>query len=174
MGETPLAPGFFIHLKVETMSGSIEYGQCDICKKDANLNRKVYYYPVKCECHSPQHFEIVRHCDDCEPVEPGTTAVYLKTNHLSDKWAHLRLQPRPISHPPAEIYTRNERGDKIKVIGEGESMNGEDIWQQLERFTGSIRDEIKSDDPSEVSIDFWLFKIDRRVQILKNHISKEK
>ena len=43
----------------------------------------------------------------------------------------------------------------------------ETIWEELDRFIGSIRDEIRSDDPDEVSIDFWLFKIERRIKILR-------
>ena len=50
----------------------------------------------------------------------------------------------------------------------------EDIWQQLDRFIGSIRDEIRDDDPDIVSIDFWLFKIERRVKILRDELSRKK
>ncbi len=48
----------------------------------------------------------------------------------------------------------------------------ETIWEELDRFIGSIRDEIRSNDPSEVSIDFWLFKIERRVNMLKNELEE--
>ena len=157
------------------MPGDIEHGQCDICKKDADLNRKVYYYPVKCECHEPQHFEIVRHCKDCEPVEPETTQVIHKTSELSQKWAHLRLlkQPGAFSHPLTEVFLHNQETGKVTTVGGDESPE-EDIWEQLERFTGSIKDEIKSNNPDPVAIDFWLFKIDRRVELLKEHLTKEK
>ena len=46
----------------------------------------------------------------------------------------------------------------------------EDIWEQTQRFIDSIRDEIKSDDPDQVSIGFWLFKIERKVHMLKEHL----
>ena len=46
-------------------------------------------------------------------------------------------------------------------------MKEETIWEELERFIGSIKDEIRSDEPDSVSIDFWLYKIERRVDILK-------
>ena len=45
----------------------------------------------------------------------------------------------------------------------------ETIWEQLDRFIVSIQDEIRDDDPDFVAIDFWLFKISRRVAILKEH-----
>ena len=50
----------------------------------------------------------------------------------------------------------------------------ETIWQELQRFIDSIRDEAKSADPDQVSIDFWLFKIERRIKILKDAIEKLK
>lgn len=49
----------------------------------------------------------------------------------------------------------------------------ETIWQELQRFIDSIRDESKSTDPDQVSIDFWLFKIERRIKILKDVIKDE-
>jgi len=49
----------------------------------------------------------------------------------------------------------------------------ETIWEELDRFIGSIKDEIRSDEPDESAIDFWLFKIERRVNILKEHIEKD-
>ena len=43
----------------------------------------------------------------------------------------------------------------------------ETIWEELDRFVDSIHDEIRDEDPDMISIDFWLFKIKRRVSILK-------
>ncbi len=63
--------------------GESEFGTCDICKKEANLERKYYRYAVKCECHSPEHFEIVRHCNTCIPLEPKETKILIKTSELS-------------------------------------------------------------------------------------------
>jgi len=50
----------------------------------------------------------------------------------------------------------------------------ETIWEELDRFVDSIHDEIRDEDPSMVSIDFWLFKIKRRVNILKTWCEKKK
>ena len=50
----------------------------------------------------------------------------------------------------------------------------ETIWQELQRFIDSIRDEAKSADPDQVSIEFWLFKIERRIKILKDAIEELK
>jgi hypothetical protein len=53
----------------------IEHGKCDVCGKERGLNRVTYHYGIKCECHSPDHFEIVRHCSDCKPKPPRKTWV---------------------------------------------------------------------------------------------------
>ena len=50
----------------------------------------------------------------------------------------------------------------------------ETIWQELQRFIDYIRDEAKSADPDQVSIEFWLFKIERRIKILKDAIEELK
>ena len=52
-------------------------------------------------------------------------------------------------------------------------MKDESIWDELGRFIGSIKDEIRSDEPDESAIDFWLFKIERRVGILKKHFDSK-
>lgn len=46
--------------------GEIEVGRCDICGEVKPLRRKYYHYDIKCDCHSPKHFEIVMHWLDCE------------------------------------------------------------------------------------------------------------
>ena len=48
----------------------------------------------------------------------------------------------------------------------------ETIWEQLYRFIDSINDEIRSADPDNSVIDFWLFKIKNRVKIMKRYIDK--
>lgn len=59
--------------------GEIMVGKCDVCgKENVELQRKVYYYGIKCECHSPQHFEIVEHCKDCTPKPPKRITVEIK------------------------------------------------------------------------------------------------
>lgn len=50
--------------------GDCEYGKCEICGKDNNLIRTYFHYNIKCDCHSPMHFEMIRHCQDCIPKEP--------------------------------------------------------------------------------------------------------
>ena len=55
------------------MCGAIEYGKCQICDKETNLERTYFDYDVKCDCHSPNHFELVIHCKDCVPVIPKAT-----------------------------------------------------------------------------------------------------
>lgn len=53
--------------------GEIEFGKCDICGKETELERTYFYYPIHCECcgnkdkdGQKQHFELVHHCKDCE------------------------------------------------------------------------------------------------------------
>jgi hypothetical protein len=64
------------------MSGDAEFGTCEMCGKERNLQRTVFRYNIKCECHSPYHFEMVCHCSDCIPEEPEVTKVYLRTKEL--------------------------------------------------------------------------------------------
>ena len=65
------------------MEGCIEIGKCDICgMENIQLNRTYYRYDIKCECHSPEHFEIVWHCCNCEPKEPEETKIVIKTKEL--------------------------------------------------------------------------------------------
>ena len=53
----------------------IEYGICDICGREANLQRKYYYFNIKCECHLPTHSEMVKYCSDCVPLRPAETTI---------------------------------------------------------------------------------------------------
>lgn len=64
------------------MSGNAEYGICDICKTETHLERTYFRYSIKCECHSPYHFEIVYHCNKCTPIEPKFTRINLSTEYL--------------------------------------------------------------------------------------------
>ena len=57
------------------MTGELEYGICDICGCQDTLSRTYYYYDIKCECHSPEHFEIVMTCPRCKPVPPKKTKI---------------------------------------------------------------------------------------------------
>lgn len=67
--------------------GEQEVGKCEVCRKEENLvlQRTYFHYDIKCECHSPNHFEIVRHCKDCTPAEPVETKLYVKTIYLNRK-----------------------------------------------------------------------------------------
>jgi hypothetical protein len=60
------------------MSGDVEFGQCELCGREAELKRRYYHYDIKCDCHSPNHFELVRHCADCTPKPPEKTTVTIK------------------------------------------------------------------------------------------------
>lgn len=67
-------------------------GKCEVCgKEDVTLIRKFFHYDIKCECHSPSHFEIVDHCEDCEPAEPLHTKVIMSTKRLKG----MIMVPRP-------------------------------------------------------------------------------
>ena len=57
--------------------GEIEYGKCDFCGEEGPLTRTYFYYGIKCECHSPEHFEMKRHCKKCDPTPPLKTEIYL-------------------------------------------------------------------------------------------------
>ena len=70
----------------------VEFGRCDICKKETYISRKYYRYDIKCECHSPYHFVIVYHCKDCVPVEPTETTVTLKTSYIKNIEQEIRKE----------------------------------------------------------------------------------
>ena len=63
--------------------GNVEFGKCEICGKETILKRTYFMYHIKCECHSPNHFELVRHCDNCTPIEPIETKITIKTKNLT-------------------------------------------------------------------------------------------
>lgn len=65
------------------MSGVVEFGICDICKKENYMERTYFHYDIKCECHSPKHFILIIHCKDCIPKEPKETKIILKTETLN-------------------------------------------------------------------------------------------
>ena len=58
------------------MCGAIEFGKCDICGKEAQLERTYFEYAISCDCcvakheDEPVHFEMVRHCSECIPSLP--------------------------------------------------------------------------------------------------------
>ena len=59
------------------MSGCQEWGTCDYCGTQGQINRTYFKYGIKCFCHSPEHFRIVWHCDNCEPKDPGIGHIQL-------------------------------------------------------------------------------------------------
>ena len=72
------------------MCGEIEVGRCECCGKDnVPLERTYFRYPFECECHSPEHFILVRHCEDCDPIEPRETKVVFKTEDLKNEYEKL-------------------------------------------------------------------------------------
>lgn len=56
--------------------GEIEIDKCDICGKEAQLDRTYFYYNIPCECcgckidNKDMHFVMVRHCNKCTPDIP--------------------------------------------------------------------------------------------------------
>lgn len=60
---------------------TVEYGKCDICRKEDTLSRKYYHYDIECECclsgGEKKHFVYVSHCKNCEPKPPETIRPHL-------------------------------------------------------------------------------------------------
>lgn len=65
------------------MSGEIEVNKCQICDTIGPIQRTYFNYDIKCECHSPNHFEVIFHCYNCVPKEPVETKIIVKTKNLS-------------------------------------------------------------------------------------------
>lgn len=65
--------------------GEMNIGTCQVCgKENVPLNRKYYHYGIKCECCSPEHFEMVEHCKDCIPKPPKKIKVSLRPKEEID------------------------------------------------------------------------------------------
>lgn len=73
------------------MCNSIEWGRCEICGKETQLERTYFYYPIHCECcgnKENRHFEMIRHCKKCpapmpKEIHPLCKAMDGKTYHAS-------------------------------------------------------------------------------------------
>ena len=61
-----------------------EFGICQICDEIKPLTRTYFHYDIKCECHSPNHFDLVIHCENCIPEKPKETRVILSTKVLKE------------------------------------------------------------------------------------------
>lgn len=62
-----------------------ETGKCEICgKENVILYRAYWHYPIPCECHGPEHFELIRHCSSCVPKEPEYTKVEFKARDIKN------------------------------------------------------------------------------------------
>lgn len=57
------------------VTGECYSGTCAVCGKKAVLTRTYFNYDFKCDCHSPNHFELVDHCATCVPNTPKATLV---------------------------------------------------------------------------------------------------
>lgn len=57
-----------------------EIGTCEVCgTENVSLSRKTYRYDIDCWCCSSGHFEVVRYCNDCRPLEPTEITVLFNT-----------------------------------------------------------------------------------------------
>ena len=64
--------------------GEVPYGHCDYCDREGPLQITYFYFPIKCECCSPQHHLRVQHCGRCEAVMPNSVRLTLSTKRLQD------------------------------------------------------------------------------------------
>lgn len=57
-------------------------GTCFVCGEEkVKLTRTYFKYgDIKCECHSPAHFELFEHCKTCKPKTPTEVKITLKTS----------------------------------------------------------------------------------------------
>jgi hypothetical protein len=60
------------------MGGDMEYGTCEYCGNEGPVGRQYFNYDIDCDCcRGKEHFEIVWHCDKCEPKDPGIRKIQL-------------------------------------------------------------------------------------------------
>lgn len=76
--------------------GEQEFGRCEICGKEASLERTYFYYPIHCECcgskdkdGQKQHFVIVRHCKDCPAPMPKIIQPICKAADGTERKAYI-------------------------------------------------------------------------------------
>lgn len=119
------------------MCGEIEVGRCECCGKDnVPLERAYFRYPFECECHSPEHFILVRHCKDCEPTEPRETKVVLKTDDLKNPFAFaFKIMQKEM------MKTRNIKGEIYDVWESNLAMM---IYDSVPNMTADRANEIAS------------------------------
>lgn len=69
-------------------------GTCEVChKEDVGLKRTYFYYEnIKCECHSPCHFDLIEHCYDCVPEIPSNTRVKFKVDNSIKEIRRLKIK----------------------------------------------------------------------------------
>jgi hypothetical protein len=83
------------------MCGAIEVGTCEVCQREeVQLERTYFHYNIpgiKCSCHSPDHFILIRHCPRCVPKEPEYTKIEFRTDDL--KRFSVIESPSPILSP---------------------------------------------------------------------------
>lgn len=71
--------------------GEVEYGICENCGKEDVLERRTKYYGIKCNCHSPEHFDMIRVCKKCNELKdeelkfPAYTKIYANPINGKDK-----------------------------------------------------------------------------------------
>ena len=65
------------------MSNMTERDTCDICKTYTYVKRQYYIYDEICDCCSPKHFEVVRHCAECTPKPPKHTSITYTLEQLA-------------------------------------------------------------------------------------------
>jgi len=101
------------------MSGSVEFGKCEVCGKGTILQRTYWHYNIKCECHSPNHVEMIRHCKDCVPIEPKITKIDIRTDQLKlsqsqpaiseeEIYNYIHLKREEILHPRGATMTTGQ------------------------------------------------------------------
>ena len=117
--------------------GEMEIGRCECCgKENVPLQRKYFHYHVKCECCSPEHFVMVRHCEDCEPKEPRETKITLKTEDLKNPFHYAFRIIKGEMH-----RTRDTKGEIYNVWESSLSMM---IYDSVPNMTADRANEIAS------------------------------
>lgn len=76
--------------------GEQEFGKCEICGKEATLERTYFYYPIHCECcgskdkdGQKQHFVTVRHCKKCPAPMPTVIKPVCKSADGKGRMAYI-------------------------------------------------------------------------------------
>lgn len=72
-------------------------GTCCVCGAERVMLWRTYHHydGLKCECHSPNHFDIYHHCRDCVPAVNGSVSKSMVWTVDKTEYCGAQMPERP-------------------------------------------------------------------------------